>query len=151
MHKKINMVVLGILFCSTTAFTAPKVACPSSDFKTFFNAYAESTDIQKAFTPKQIKYSYLEVNEGLGDYDYFSEKLTLKNSSFPLIPNRANRIKNNLKIEIKPVKQKEYATEQAQALVYVPDSGDFRTYWFAKTALNGTCWNLYHIESSEMR
>jgi hypothetical protein len=60
--------------------TASRPACPSTDFTTFFDGFAESAEIQKAFTQLPLTYGLLDLLE---DPPKFSRR---KIVSFEAIP-----------------------------------------------------------------
>lgn len=142
----LNMVQKGLfvggclLLVISSGFAKP-VQCPSQDFKTFFNAFSENIEVQKAFTPKTLKRSYWSSNDGLGDYDLFAEKIKKENLTFPIIPNAKERKALNYVTDISVNKDSDRLMNVA---IFEDESDVGWTYRFALQE----CWYLYNIESS---
>ena len=99
---------------------APKplaIACPSTDFKKFIYAFADSVEVQKAFT----KIPGVDNEE----------------TTFPMIPSASKREEERMGLHLENV------TKNSAKVVLDKDQTDYKVaFYFEKKA----CWTLVKVE-----
>jgi hypothetical protein len=110
--------------------------CPSQEFSGFLDAFAESVEIQKAFTRFPLKRQQLDL-DAEPEPKPILRSLSREHVRFPIIPNEAER-----KARLLGLRVDELTTRQAK-LTLVKNDTDFQvSYFFTKNS----CWKLERIE-----
>jgi hypothetical protein len=110
--------------------------CPSADFRVFLSAFTESIQIQKLFTHFPLEKLQVDVDAD-PEPKPVTKSLDRSHVSFPVIPNSAERTKNNLGIRIDNIDSSE-----AKVALRKEDTDYQVTYFFVKNS----CWKLTRIE-----
>ncbi|MDR6294471.1 hypothetical protein E9232_007025 [Inquilinus ginsengisoli] len=108
-------------------------ACPSQDFKAFYAAFADSAELQRAFTARPLASDTIDA---AADPEPRTVTTMLDGAAlaFPVLPTAAERKHDRLETRIATLSATEFEVTLA-----VADTDQQLRFLFRKTA----CWELY--------
>lgn len=127
---------------SASAAPAPAAAttaCPSQDFAAFLAAFADSADVQRAFTQRPLRSESVDANADPEPKPVVA-MLDGDALSFPLMPSRAKQQADGLVLS-----QTELNGDK-QVMLAKPDTDYQLSFFFRK----GECWTLYRMRDDSL-
>jgi len=116
------------------------LSCPSGDFRSFLDTYAESEPLQRAFTRFPLPVRMLDT-AGASEPTPVERTLDRQQASFPLMPSKLARARQGLELRVE-----ELSERRARVRIAKPDT-DFQTvYVFGKEG----CWRLERLEDASL-
>ena len=138
-HALLAAAILALAGAMPTAAQAA-TACPSQDFKAFYAAFADSAEVQRAFTARPLASDTIDA---AADPEPRTVTTILDGAAlaFPVVPTAAERKRVRLETRIMALS----ATEAEVALA-VADTDQQLRFLFRKTA----CWELYKMADDSL-
>lgn len=118
---------------------APATACPSQDFDAFLAAFADSAQVQRAFTQRPLRSERVDAN---ADPEPRPVTAMLDGDAlhFPLMPSRERQQADGLVLS-----QTELNGDR-QVMLAKPDTDYQLSFFFRK----GECWTLYRMRDDSL-
>jgi hypothetical protein len=118
---------------SASAVEAATNRCPSRTFEGFFAAFADSVDLQKAFTRRPLRSDSIDARTE-PEPKPITKMLSAEALEFPLVPSRQQVADEGLEISIK--------TSGSDTVVELtkPETDYMVSYYFERA---GDCWRLH--------
>lgn len=118
------------------ARSASSAECPSTNFRSFFDAFSERIEIQKVFTRYPLTTMHLNL-EATPEPKPVYRSLSKTQIKFPVMPGAAERHSKSLMFRIDRL-----TPYRAKVTLIKSDTGYQVSYFFTRAS----CWNLYRIE-----
>lgn len=117
----------------------PATACPSQDFDAFLSAFADSAEVQSAFTQRPLRSESVDAN---ADPEPKPVTAMLDGAAlkFPLMPSRDKQQADGLVLS-----QTELNGDK-QVMLAKPDTDYQLSFFFRK----GECWSLYRMRDDSL-
>ncbi|MBN9549276.1 MAG: hypothetical protein J0H31_10455 [Alphaproteobacteria bacterium] len=125
----------GLDTSTSAAAQSGRAACPSNDIADFFQAFAESPELQRAHTASTVETAFVDWSAQPEPVES-AEPMERDKLHFPLLPDRASRQQEGLRY-------RETAGDENRVTVVleVPDTDTQLRYTFRRDA----CWTLIKI------
>ncbi|NMO15242.1 hypothetical protein HPC49_01800 [Pyxidicoccus fallax] len=134
------VVSFAIGACASPPALGTPSECPSQDFSEFIEAFAESTEIQRAFTSYPLEIQQLDL-KAEPEPRPFTRSLERHQVEFPVLPGQSERKAKSLELRVNPL-----ASGHAELVLWKRDTDYQVSYFFRKNA----CWELERIEDGAL-
>lgn len=130
------MIAIGALGVATAVAGSAQAAttCPARDFNGFFQAFANSTEVQRQFSATSVDFSAYEVSDDGPDPVFVTRNRPREAIQFPVVPNIALQRTEGLRTRISPQGNGDQIVDLVK-----PDTDYQIRYVFSRV---GACWEL---------
>ena len=143
----ISALCLALVACNNpapglqTTDHSSAVTCPSQDFNTFLQAFANDVRLQKAFVADPLQSDFVDATAE-PEPRPVTRMLTASQLHFPLMPDAQQQVRDSLET-------RQITLNATQASVkLVAEGTDHQIRFFFKRT--GGCWQLYHIANDSL-
>jgi len=143
----ISALCLALVACNNpapglqTADHSSAVTCPSQDFNTFLQAFANDVRLQKAFVADPLQSDFVDA-KAEPEPRPVTRMLTASQLRFPLMPDAKQQMHHGLKAQ-----QIVQNTSQASVKLAKEDTDYQMTFFFKRTS---NCWQLYRVQDDSL-
>lgn len=119
---------------------AKETACPTLELEGFLKAFADSADVQKAFTRFPLARRHLDKSAPLEPAPVV-EQLPPDKVAFPVFPNEQARARQRLSLKIRG-----RTSSRVEVVLLEEDTGHLIVFVFERS----TCWRLVLIDDQSV-